>query len=162
MPELSRRVPLGSVAAPRTERIVATAAEREALADRFGILAVDALEATLDLMPEADGGVRVTGGLVATVVQECVVTFEPVAQGIAEPIAWRLLPAGRTPADGPDDPDEIETDGTADLGDAVAEQLGLALDPLPRAPEAAVPTLDRDTPAAGPFAALNRLRRGDA
>jgi hypothetical protein len=74
--------------------------------------------------------------------------------------AGSLLPAGREPADGPDDPDEIESaDGIADLGEAVAEQLALALDPYPRAPDAELPPEANDE-AAGAFAALAALRRG--
>jgi uncharacterized metal-binding protein YceD (DUF177 family) len=92
------------------------------------------------------------------VVQECVVTLEPVAQRVAEEIAFRLLPAGREAADGPDDLDEIETeDDVADLGEAVAEQLALALDAYPRAAGAELPPEARDE-ASGAFGALAALR----
>lgn len=160
MPEFSRRVALAAVpAGGRTETLVADAGERRALAERFGILAIDSLEATLRLRPEADGGVRVAGVLAAAVVQSCVVSGAPVAQAMSDPIDWRLLPGGVAAADGPDDPDEIETDGVADLGEAVAEQLALALDPLPRAADAVLPALDEGGPT-GPFAALARRRPG--
>jgi len=44
------------------------------------------------------------------------------------------------PSDGEDDPDDIETEqDVADLGEALAQQLSLALDPYPRAPGAAMP-----------------------
>lgn len=158
MPELSRPVPLYAIGeAGRTERIVATAAERDALAARFGILGIDRLEATLRLTTEVDGSVLVRGGLDAAVTQQCVVTFEPVAQRVAEPVRWRLLPPGREAADGPDEPDDIETAGVADLGEALAEQLSLALDPYPRAPDAALPGAAAAA-ASGAFAALAKLR----
>jgi hypothetical protein len=70
-----------------------------------------------------------------------------------------VLPAGREPADGPDDLDEIETENdVVDLGEAVAEQLALALDPYPRAPGAELPPEAVD-PEAGAFGALAALRR---
>ncbi|OYW09619.1 MAG: hypothetical protein B7Z53_02585, partial [Rhodospirillales bacterium 12-71-4] len=111
------------------------------------------------------------------VVQECVVTLEPVPQAVLAPLDLLLLPEG-TPAtdDNPDSPDEIETEGgMVDLGEVVAEQLALAMDPYPRAPDAAIPP-DLVDPSAGalepeadladtpperpnPFAALARLKR---
>jgi hypothetical protein len=94
--------------------------------------------------------------------QACVVTLDPVLQRIDEPVAWRLLPAGMEPSDGDDDPDDIETEASvADLGEALAQQLSLALDPYPRAPGAEVPEAYRPDGASGPFAALARLRPRD-
>lgn len=158
-PEFSRPLALGMIGPEgRTERLVAGPAERAALAGRFGILSVEALEAELALQPEADGAVRATGRLTAAVVQPCIVSFEPVAQVVAEPVALRLLPMGREPEDGPDDIDEIPTEGdVADLGEAIAQQLALALDPYPRAPGAALPAEVQED--AGPFRSLAALRR---
>ncbi|MDO9707724.1 YceD family protein [Paracraurococcus lichenis] len=159
-PEFSRPLALGRVGPEgRTEVLEASEAERAALARRFGILGIEALHATLRLSPEPDGAVRVEGRLEAAVTQECVVTLDPVAQQVAEAFALRLLPAGREPADGPDDLDEIPTeDDTADLGEVVAEQLALALDPYPRASGAELPP-EAQAEAAGAFAALAALRR---
>ena len=120
--------------------------------------------------PQAGGTVIARGRLEAEVTQTCVVTLEPVEQRVAEEIALRLLPPGREAQDGPEEMDEIEAapDGTVDLGEAVAEQLSLALDPYPRAPGAVLPELgegDGDGAAApaeekpNPFAALAALRR---
>ena len=158
--EFSRPLALGRVGPEgRTEVLEATGSERAALARRFGIPAIDSLRATLRLVPEEDGAVMVRGRLEAAVVQDCVVTLEPVPQQVAEDIAFRLLPSGREPAEGPDEPDEIETEnGIAELGDAVAEQLALALDPYPRAPGAELPPEATDE-ASGPFARLAALRR---
>lgn len=159
-PEWSRPLLLDRVGPEgRTETLDATEAERAALARRLGIPGIERLHAALHLTPEPDGAVRVEGRLEATVVQDCVVTLEPVPQQVAEAIAFRLLPSGREPRDGPDDLDEIETENdTADLGEAVAEQLALVLDPYPRAPDAELPPEAREA-AAGTFAALAALRR---
>jgi uncharacterized metal-binding protein YceD (DUF177 family) len=158
-PEFSRPLPLGRVAPEgRSEVLDATGEECAALAARFGIPAVRALRATLRLTPEADGAIRAEGRLEAAVTQECVVTLDPVDQRVDTAIAFRLLPSGREPAEGPDEIDEIETEhDVADLGEAVAEQLALALDPYPRAPEAVLPPEAQDG-LAGAFAALAALR----
>lgn len=159
-PEFHRPLALGQVGPEgRTERLEASEAERAALARRFGIPGIGSLTATLRLVPEPDGAVRAEGRLEAAVVQDCVVTLEPVPQRVAEAFALRLLPAGREPADGPDDLDEVEAEGNvADLGELVAEQLALALDPYPRAPGAELPAEARDGGAAA-FGALAALRR---
>jgi uncharacterized metal-binding protein YceD (DUF177 family) len=139
-PEFSRPQRLGG-AEPRNVELRANAAERAALAQRFAIPGVERLEARLVLVPETGGTTRLTGSLDAEVVQECVVTLEPVAQRVAALLDLRILPPG-TPAtdDDPDSPDEIETTGNSvDLGEVVAEQLALALDPYPRAANAAIP-----------------------
>jgi uncharacterized metal-binding protein YceD (DUF177 family) len=144
----------------RTETLEASVAECAALARRYGIPGVESLRATLRLMPEPDGGIRVDGRLEAAVTQDCVVTLDPVPQRVAEAFALRILPPGRDPADGPDDLDEIPTEnGVADLGEVVAEQLALSLDPYPRAPDAALPAEAQDAET-GAFAALAGLRRG--
>ena len=158
-PEFSRPLPLGLVGPEgRREVLEADGAERAALARRFGIPAIESLRAELVLRPEPGGAVRAQGRLDASVVQSCVVTLEPVAQRVDEAVDLRLLPPGREPQDEPDEPDEIATaGGVADLGEAVAEQLALALDPYPRAPGAVLPA-EADDPGEHPMAALAKLR----
>ncbi len=158
-PEFSRPLPLGLVG-PEGRRVVLEAdeGERAALARRLGIPVVERLRAELLLRPETGGAVRAEGRLDAAVVQLCVVTLEPVAQRVEDEVALRLLPAGQEPRDEPDEPDEIATrNGVADLGEAVAEQLALALDPYPRAPGAVLPA-EASEPGERPMAALAKLR----
>ncbi len=160
-PEFSRLVPLARLPEfGRAETLKASPAECAALAKRFAIPAVDRLEAALLLRPEPGGGVMVTGTLSADVVQACVVSLEPVAQRVEDEVALRLLPPNEEPSDDPDSPDEIPVEGdTVDLGEAIAEQLALALDPYPRAPGAELPQDAAGGDAAGPFGALAALRR---
>jgi uncharacterized metal-binding protein YceD (DUF177 family) len=161
MVELSRPLPLGLVgAAGRHETIEAKPAECAALAARFGIPGIASLHADLDLLAEAGGTVLVRGRLRAQVTQLCVVTLEPVEQEVAEAFTLRFLPAEREPEDGPEEIDQIPTGpgDIADLGEAVAEQLALALDPYPRAPGATLPAAQEDA-GASPFAGLASLRR---
>ena len=157
--EFSRPLPLGLVGPEgRREVLEADEAERAALVRRFGIPAVESLRAELLLRPETDGAVRAEGRIDASVVQLCVVTLEPVAQRLEEAVDLRLLPPGREPQDEADEPDEIATEGgVADLGEAVAEQLALCLDPYPRAPGAILPTEANDR-GERPMAALAKLR----
>lgn len=178
LPEFARRHRLGGTE-PRSLELRAKPAECAALASRFRIPGVERLEASLTLTPEPGGTIRLRGRLRADVVQECVVTLGPVPQTVDAALDLRILPPG-TPAtdDDPDSPDEIETFGDAvDLGEVVAEQLALALDPYPRAPDAAIPPelaapcesgealepeaeLDDTAPERpNPFAALARLKR---
>ncbi|WP_376094093.1 DUF177 domain-containing protein [Roseomonas sp. CCTCC AB2023176] len=156
-PELHRPLRPGLVGPEgRKERIEATAGERAALARRFGLLDLPALSAELAITPAPGGAMRVHGTLRAEVVQECVVTLEPVAARIEEALDWRILPPGEEPSDDLEEgPEEIESepDGSVDLGEAVAQGLSLALDPYPRAPEATLPEAARDE-SANPFAAL--------
>jgi hypothetical protein len=140
-------------------RLEADAAAREAVARRLALLALHSLVGELALHPVAEGCIAVRGRLLAELDQACVVTLEPVPQRVEDPVAWRLLPAGMEPSDGDDDPDDIETDaGVADLGEALVQQLSLALDPYPRAPGAELPEAYRPDGESGIFGALARFR----
>ncbi len=177
-PEFARPYRLGNE--PKALELVATPAECTALARRFGIPGIAGITATLSLTAEPGGTVRARGRIRAAVTQECIVTLEPVDQRVDAAVDLRILPDGVPPTDDdPDSPDEIESaGGYIDLGEAVAEQLALALDPYPRLPDAALPAeldgsgLDAEAPAAqraaepspgesrpNPFAALARLKR---
>ncbi|UPY37940.1 DUF177 domain-containing protein [Sediminicoccus sp. KRV36] len=158
--EFSHRLPLAHVpAAGQALRLLATPAERDALARRFDLFALHALAAELRLAPGPEGVIHVTGELTAELEQACGITLAPVRQSVREAVAWRLLPEGMEPTDGEDDPDDIETEqGTADLGEALAQQLSLAIDPYPRAPGAEMPADLSDGGAHGPFAKLLRLK----
>jgi uncharacterized metal-binding protein YceD (DUF177 family) len=161
-PEFSRPVNLARLPPEgRAERLAASPAECAALARRFAIPAVHRLEAAVDLRPEPGGLVIASGRLWAEVVQDCVVTLEPVTQQVEERVWLRILPPGHALSDDPEGPDEIEAAGdVVDLGEALAQQLALALDPYPRAPGAALPAEFSAQRAEGPFAALAALRKG--
>ncbi|MDW8314441.1 MAG: DUF177 domain-containing protein [Rhodovarius sp.] len=159
-PEFSRPFRLSALPAAGEEiTLEADAAERAALARRFGLIALDRLEARLQLRPDAAGGVAVSGRLSARLTQACVVTLEPVVQRIEESIAFRILPEGQHPSEDPQAEDEVESEGgMAELGEVVAQHLSLAIDPYPRAEGAVLPEAATDR-SGSPFAALLRLRR---
>lgn len=158
--EFSHRLALAHVpASGQILKLSADAAQRAALARRLDLLILYALEAELHLMPGPEGVILVQGRLSAELDQACGITLLPVRQSIAEPIAWRLLPDGMDPTDGEDDPDDIETEqNTADLGEALAQQLSLAIDPYPRVPGAQMPAELSSDDAHGPFAKLLQLK----
>nr|WP_295659758.1 DUF177 domain-containing protein [Polymorphobacter sp.] len=122
---------------PRREAIEAKPLERTALATRFDLSRLDALTADLTAVRDA-GGIRVTGTFAAAGEQACVVSAEPVPFAIAEPVDLRFsdaVPEGEEIELGDTDLDVVPLEGDhLDLGEVVAQSLGLALDPYPRAP----------------------------
>jgi len=143
-PEFSRPVRIDTLGpSPRAMAIGADEAERAALAGRFGLIGIEHLSAEAELSRH-DEAVRATGTLQATVTQSCVATGEPVSESVEETfrIEFRPPPA-QASADEEVELSEGELDvvfyhgAVVDLGEAVAETLWLALDPYPRAPEAA-------------------------
>ena len=166
--EFSRTVNVGTIGEqPRRMSVEAEPEERQALAKRFGLVAIDRLTAEAALVCKNDD-VQATGRVAASVTQSCVATGVPLEQRIDEPfdIRFRPQPGG----DAPDDEVELseaELDvifyegASVDIGEAVAETLSLALDPYPRAPGAeealkAAGVLSEEE--AGPFGALAALR----
>jgi uncharacterized metal-binding protein YceD (DUF177 family) len=159
--ELYRPILVGQIPALGTQvQVDATPAECAALALRMMIPAVLAMRCRFHLHRETNTIIRATGTLTARVVQTCVISMEDFETSVEESFAVRFVPAGTETDDlDPDSDDEIPYEnGTLDLGEAAAEQLGLALDPYPRAPDAVLPEVE-DEPEAHPFAALDRLRR---
>jgi uncharacterized metal-binding protein YceD (DUF177 family) len=167
--ELSRPIRLDAIgAAGQTVTITAEPAERAALAERFGLIALDRFEAEVRL--ERDGEViRAQGRLIADVVQACIASDEPVPSAIDEKFALRFVPEDAL-AEGEEielseiDCDTLPHDGKIiELGEAVAETLALALDPFPRSPtaeaalrEAGVIGEDEVKAASSPFAKLRK------
>ena len=168
--------------------IEADAEERQALARRFGLIALDSLRARVAVAPAGgialgsgvpgDGALlRLSGELEADLVQACVVTLAPLRSRIVEPFE-QLYSLAETAAPGttaaleievaPEDADPPEPVGPEgiDIGELVAQQLAVAIDPYPRAEGASLEALRQAgvAPAAdageGPFAALASLKRG--
>ena len=169
-PEFSRPLAAESIGAQGLQRrIEASPAEREKLARRFDLLALDRLEATLMLQREKGEVIRLEGRFIADVVQSCVVTLAPVPAHLEADFETRYSASVADSAEeeldplGEDAPEAI-VGGEIDLGEAVAQQLAIALDPYPRAPGASLPA-GQDTKALeegaapNPFAALAELKK---
>jgi uncharacterized metal-binding protein YceD (DUF177 family) len=166
-PEFSRRFALDSIGSiARNVSIEATAEERAAVAMRFDLVSLDALTATATLIASV-AGVETKGRFVADVVQGCVVTGDPVATHLDEDFTLRFVDPEMLVGDtdeielSDDDCDLIEMDsGGVDLGEAVTQTLGLALDPFPRSEAERAREDERKWVAgqdAGPFAGLKGM-----
>lgn len=157
--------------------IEANAAERTALATRFGLLRLDHLRAKFTLRRLRKDQIRVKGRIEASLVQACVVTLDPVPADIAESFELDFIEASTGRAgdgigeidlefDAPDGPEPL-TGPEIDLGEVTSEQLGLAIDPYPRKADAAFPsewgaaaaTEPAPVEKVNPFAALEKFKK---
>ena len=165
--------PFDIVSLPESGRAIeigANSAERDAIARRLGLLQLREFAVTGRLSPERRGRSAVfEARLQARVIQECIVTGEPVEAAIDEEWRVRLLTEAaadtRTEVEIEADEDDVEIAeaGIVDLGDICVQYLALALDPYPRAPGAAdVVPLESDandgSSAQNPFAVLKKLK----
>ncbi|MHB9878697.1 YceD family protein [Pacificimonas sp. ICDLI1SI03] len=141
MTEFSRPLRLDEIGQGARRDIAATEQECAALADRFGLVSIKGLAASLNIVPD-DAGFRVHGTLSGHAVAACSISAEDVPQEVREELD--LLVTRDKPAVGPDE--EIELDvsaldvihiegGKIDLGEIAADSFALALDPFPRADE---------------------------
>jgi uncharacterized metal-binding protein YceD (DUF177 family) len=157
--ELTRLVALSKIGrAGFSVMVRATPEECASVATRMDLPAVQSLECSFTLTAEADGvSIAARGRLQAQVTRVCVVSAEDFETVVEDEFALRFVPAGTERDDpDPDLPDEVPYQfETIDLGEATAEQLGLALDPYPRIEGAVVPGSD-DNESTSPFAALAR------
>ena len=162
-PEFSRLVPLARLGSePFRQEIEATEEDCKRLGRRFDLLSLERLTAVVTLQRESGGRVRLDADFAAEFTQECVVTLEPVSGNIAQCFTLVYGPAE-------EGADEIELDAEApafepltgdaiDIGEAVAQELSLALPEFPRDPDAVLdPAADAEEPGAW-FAALAKLR----
>lgn len=145
-------------------------AERKALARRFGLVAVERLEANV-VLERDDRVVKATGTLSADIVQSCAVSGEDLPVAIREELSFRFVPqkGGQLPDEevelDAEELDQIEYSGTSfDLGEAVAQSLALAIDPFATGPDAEEVRRKAGLvgeEATGPFAALAKLKKDE-
>ncbi len=163
--------------------IVASDSDRAALAKRFGFLGLPAFSARATVDRRVGGQVVVEGRLRGKVVQACVLTLDPVTQDLDE--SFRIVfrqdltedldpESGEAVLSAQADAPEPLTGNMLDVGEIVAEQLSLAVDPYPRRPGAKLedvmpkhrqgnrrgPTEQRRHPFAGLAALRDKPRSG--
>jgi uncharacterized metal-binding protein YceD (DUF177 family) len=170
--EFSRVVELEALHGQRTEiALEATESENAALARRFGVDGIADFKASVVLTPFASGNkVTMKATFGADVRQTCVVTLEPLTTAVAGSFVTEFVPeAFIEPVDdaafdlGDDDPPEPIIDGRLEIGELIAQHLGLEIDPFPRAPGAEFPGLELAGGGAAaarpsPFAVLEKLK----
>ncbi|MDX2144246.1 MAG: DUF177 domain-containing protein, partial [Rhodospirillaceae bacterium] len=171
--EFSRPVEVLQLSAQgRSYDIAADAAERKLVAQRLAVLDLPKLGASFVVKPLGAGAVEVSGRFAADVVQQCVVSLEPLPVSVSQDVLVTFSREIDVDGEGaelelsPDeDTPEIIVDGQVDLGEIAVEQLALHLDPYPRAPGArfepvAVGAAIPDSATVSPFAALAKLKTG--
>ncbi len=121
------------------EKLEAKPSERAALAKRFGLVDLPSLKAQLTLVPGGQQTIEVTGSIEAEVLQSCVVTLEPIKSRLEIEVDTVFIPAETVPESGDvsqeaelDEELEYFADGKIDIGEQVAQQLGVGIDPYPR------------------------------
>ncbi len=169
--------------AAKTFEIEACEAERSALAKRFDLLQMHSLMAKAQVTRGRDDVVHLHCEWSSEIVQECVVTgkpltthknctFEQTFSASAEPYFGdekEPVGEGEYSSEGFDDevPDPLEPmiDGGFDLGECVAEQLSLEIDPFPRSADANFEGFsssgddEGSDGKANPFAILEQLKK---
>lgn len=164
--ELSRLFPLADIGSvPKPVSVIASQSECAAVARRFGLVSLDGLSAEASLAA-VNNCIEARGTLSARLTQSCVATAQLLPISLEEPFRIRFEPPSTEAAEeefelSADDCDVMEHDGQAiELGEAIAQTLGLAIDPFPRAPDAddllkAAGILQEED--AGPFSQLKGL-----
>jgi hypothetical protein len=127
-------------------RLCANETECAALADDYGLVAIQTFEADFHVREQGPKRYKVSGVLHALVMQTCVVSLEPFETLVSAPVDLDFAPSHQ-PSDEPasrkmpaaalasqqDPPDPI-IHGQIDLGALAAEFLALNLDLYPRKP----------------------------
>ncbi|AMN42194.1 metal-binding protein [Rhodoplanes sp. Z2-YC6860] len=165
-------VPVTVAEVPDTGRhveLVPDEATRDAIAQEAGLVALPRLVATFDLARRGADSLRLEGRVTATVIQNCVVTLEPIETEIDEPVElfFRPEPVGAAASGAEEgshsfegeEPPETLVNGTVDLGIIATEFLNLGIDPYPRKEGAVFDEPVARDPASHPFAALAALKK---
>jgi uncharacterized metal-binding protein YceD (DUF177 family) len=162
--EFSRLVPIARLSArPFRQRIEATAEERERLSRRLDLISLDRLVAEVELRRQSHELILLEAQFAAEFEQCCAVTLEPVRGAVSDRFSLVYGPA-------PEEEQEIAltidepafeplNGNSIDIGEAVAQELSLALPIFPRDPEARIDQAAMAEPLEGPFATLGRMRK---
>ncbi len=154
IPETGRRVEL-----------VADDTVRAKAAEAAGVVSIPRLRAEFDLTRKGDG-IRVSGRVLATIEQTCVVTLEPIMNEVEEAIDITAVPADQLPITAQDAAADIDSqdcepmiDGGVDLGAVATEFLILEIDPYPRKGGAVFADQSEPARPSSPFDVLAKLKR---
>lgn len=167
MRDFAHRMTIDSIRDGDRIDLTADEIERSAIAKRLGLLSLDRLEA--HIMLHRDGkAVRCEGRVKAQLHQACIASGDPVPAAVDETFTIHFAPEPKIDAPevelelAGDELDTVFHDGQAiDLGTAIADTLGLALDPYPRGPGAEIALKEAGVMSEGearPFAILAKLK----
>lgn len=174
---LSHVIPVTHVSGQgRVVKVIATEAERDAIAKESGLVGLARLEAEFKVTKGSGRLLAVQGHISADLTQSCGVTLEPVEEQVEADVAltytldpkWaELIEVAVDPDD--EDPPEPVIDGQIDFGGIVLEHFVLNLNPYPRSGGAAFeaaawqsdPEPENLSKKKNPFAALAELKGRD-
>jgi uncharacterized metal-binding protein YceD (DUF177 family) len=150
-----------------SERRVAGEELRKAIAKELTIPACRKLIADYVIKNAGAGRFQLKGTLTAEFERECVITLEPLTEALNEPLDCLFVPPELMPQHQSEEEEahaveEIEpiVQQNIEIGRVIYEVIAAALDPYPRAPDAAL-ALPNDVSAnetrEKPFAALKKL-----
>lgn len=122
------------------------------LAKRFKVDKIHFLKAYLTVYPNEI--VKIVGKIEALTQRECVISLEQFDEKMCE--EFEVLFAGNPPTDSDEIIDIIDK-GRIHLGDVVAEQYGLALNPFPKKPGVKNPYQEEVPEKQQPFANLKKM-----
>lgn len=124
---------------PVRKTLVASAAEREKIAERFGFLEVPEFSAEIELSARSQGALlkaHIRGGIV----QQCGITLEDVSEAIDEAVSIQFIPAtGYSDEDHVADTEteiEVFEGDSLNVGEALIQVFALAANPYPRRADA--------------------------
>lgn len=165
-PEFSRVVALAAIGPePYRVEIAANETECEALARRFDLVAIRRLSAAVELRWRSRDSILLSAVFDALFTQHCVVSLDPVDGALSERFALVYGPPEleeHAAAIGDDIAFEPLDGDAIDIGEAVAQELALALPPFPRSAGADVEAAALPFPEDSPFAALAALAKRQA
>lgn len=159
----------------RRYSLVASASDRAELIQRFKILALDLLEADVDVRVTAKPDtIWISGTIKASLTQQCIVTLGEVPETIDEHFELMLVSPEIAEQYDEDelyaDPDAADYDAfegeVLPLGEIVAQTLSVMMDPYPRRPGAEIkPVASKDVSIneevqkkPNPFSVLSKLQ----
>ncbi len=159
---------------PRKLSLEANESDREALVERFALVALDRLTADLSIQHKGkDNGILIKGKIQANLVQRCIVSLADVPEDVEASFELLLvdpdMAARMDEEESYLDPEAPEYDALEgdiiDVGDIVAQTLSITMEPYPRAEDAVAkapknPNISINEPELGkpnPFSVLSKL-----
>ena len=169
MPEFSREIALDKITnTPFVYHIQADFKECQALAKRFGVAAINQLEASFTITQGVSGKLfEVDGHIHAKINQECIVSLEEFSTALSFPIRLILRNYGKDDLQTLDynlnldeeDVEDLRGKSVFDLGEIAAQYLSLAIDPYPRSPTAELQNKPAQTDSYNPFQKLKDFQK---
>lgn len=176
-PEFSRIVQLDQlVGGVLVVKLDPSQKELDALAERFDVDALSALTGKVELSLLPNDDVLMNASFQARVKQQCSVTLQPMESEVSTMFSttytenpdpnWGHDEEEFEDVDEDIEPPEAIIDGKIDIGEAVAEQLALEIDPFPRVQDATFDGFSTDPGGENapvpekknPFAVLEQLK----